>query len=76
MASVASSTDCCLGFSKEMIAAGVCLCGFVLALPNVTQGGIYFYKLMDKYTCVQSLAILSAVEVVVVLWIFGAGNLA
>ena len=60
---------------KEIIAFVVCLSAFFLALPNVFEGGIYFYKLMDWYTCVQSLAILMAVEVIVVLCIYGAKSL-
>ena len=63
------------GIRKEVIAFGVCLSAFFLAMPNVFEGGIYFYKLMDWYTCVQSLAILMAVEVIVVLWIYGSNSL-
>ena len=64
-----------LAIRKEFIALAVCAVAFCLALPNVFDGGIYFYKLMDWYTCVQSLAIMAAVEVVVVLWIYGSTNL-
>lgn len=86
--SVFSSVECCnnaledilhnQGYKavrKEFIALAVCAVAFCLALPNVFDGGIYFYKLMDWYTCVQSLAIMAAVEVVVVLWIYGSTNL-
>ena len=86
--SVFSAIECCINtfedilfhnrctyLRKEIIAFAVCFAAFVLALPNVFEGGIYFYKLMDWYTCVQSLAILMAVEVIVVLWIYGSTNL-
>ena len=86
--SVFSAIECCINtledilfhqgstyIKKEIIALAVCFAAFVLALPNVFEGGIYFYKLMDWYTCVQSLAILMAVEVIVVLWIYGSAQL-
>ena len=86
--SVFSAIECCINtvedilfhnghkyLRKETTAFIVCFAAFLLALPNVFEGGIYFYKLMDWYTCVQSLAILMAVEVIVVLWIYGSTNL-
>ena len=86
--SVFSAIECCINtledilfhngykyIRKETIAFVVCFAAFLLALPNVFEGGIYFYKLMDWYTCVQSLAILMAIEVIVVLWIYGSTNL-
>ena len=53
----------------------MCLVGFCGAIPLTFDGGIYLYKLMDWYTCVQSLSILAAIEVCVTLWVFGAGRL-
>ena len=60
---------------REMMAGLVCFTLFLATIPNCFQGGIFFYKLLDWYTCVQSLAIIGTLEVIVVLWIYGAKNL-
>ena len=57
-------------FRRELIALVVCLVSFVCAVPHMFDGGIYLYKLMEWYTAVQSLAILAAIEVVVICWIY------
>ena len=62
-------------FGRETVAFVVCLVLFFLTIPNMYSGGIYLYKLLDWYTCVQSVAIIGALEVVTVLWFFGARNL-
>ena len=56
---------------RELVAGVVCLAAFALATPNMFQGGIYLYKLLDWYTAVQSLAILAAFEICVICWIYG-----
>ena len=56
---------------REVVAGVVCLAAFSLATPNMFQGGIYLYKLLDWYTAVQSLAILAAFEICVICWIYG-----
>jgi len=55
---------------RELIALFVCLVSFGVAVPNMFDGGIYLYKLLDWYTAVQSLAVLAAIEVVVICWIY------
>ena len=62
-------------YSRYIVTGFVCLSLFLLTLPNCFNGGIYFYKLMDWYTCLQSLMIIGALEVVAILWIFGAKRL-
>ena len=61
--------------NRETVAGIVCLVLFGLSLPNIFNGGIYYYKLLDWYTCVQSVAIIGAIEVVTVLWIYGGTQL-
>lgn len=61
--------------SRELISAVICIVLFSMTLPNCFNGGIYFYKLLDWYTCVQSVAIIGCLEVVTVLWIYGARKL-
>nr|XP_014353038.1 PREDICTED: sodium- and chloride-dependent GABA transporter ine-like isoform X2 [Latimeria chalumnae] len=57
---------------KEFVVLVVCFAAFVLGIPNVTQGGIYFFQLMDHYTAVVSLMFLAFFEVVAVCWFYGA----
>ncbi|KAI1900983.1 hypothetical protein AGOR_G00055460 [Albula goreensis] len=56
---------------KEVLVLVVCLVGFVLGIPHITQGGIYVFQLMDHYTAVVSLMFLAFFEVLAVCWLFG-----
>eukprot|EP00062_Callorhinchus_milii_P016387 gi/632967621/ref/XP_007900079.1/ PREDICTED: sodium- and chloride-dependent GABA transporter 1-like isoform X1 [Callorhinchus milii] len=56
---------------KELVVFGVCFVAFVLGIPNVTQGGIYFFQLMDHYTAVVSLMFLAFFEVIAICWLYG-----
>ncbi|XP_010769878.1 sodium- and chloride-dependent GABA transporter 1-like [Notothenia coriiceps] len=56
---------------EELLTLAVCIVGFALGIPHVTQGGIYVFQLMDHYTAVVSLMFLAFFEVVAVCWIFG-----
>uniref|UniRef100_T1IMI3 Transporter n=1 Tax=Strigamia maritima TaxID=126957 RepID=T1IMI3_STRMM len=66
---------CCLK-RHEILVLIVCLVAFVCGLPNVTQGGIYFFQLMDYYAAAISLLYLAFFEVVAIVWFYGAGRLA
>ena len=57
-------------YRKEIIAGFVCFVLFLVAVPNMFDGGIYLYKLLDWYVAVQSLAILAAIETVAICWIY------
>ncbi|XP_072104042.1 sodium- and chloride-dependent GABA transporter 1 isoform X2 [Mobula birostris] len=60
---------------KEMVVLAVCFVAFLLGIPNVTQGGIYFFQLMDHYTAVVSLMFLAFFEVVAICWLYGVRRL-
>nr|XP_039249177.1 sodium- and chloride-dependent betaine transporter-like [Styela clava] len=61
---------------KEIVALIVCLVCFLLGLPNVAQGGMYFFILMDHYSAVVSLMYVASFEVMAICWCYGASRLA
>ncbi|XP_051887830.1 sodium- and chloride-dependent GABA transporter ine-like [Pristis pectinata] len=60
---------------KEMVVLAVCFVAFLLGIPNVTEGGIYFFQLMDHYTAVVSLMFLAFFEVIAICWCYGVHRL-
>ncbi|XP_038676714.1 sodium- and chloride-dependent GABA transporter 1-like isoform X1 [Scyliorhinus canicula] len=60
---------------KEMVVLVVCFVAFMLGIPNITQGGIYLFQLMDHYTAVVSLMFLAFFEVVAICWFYGVRRL-
>ncbi|KAI4820976.1 hypothetical protein KUCAC02_028930 [Chaenocephalus aceratus] len=60
---------------EELLTLAVCIVGFALGIPHVTEGGIYVFQLMDHYTAVVSLMFLAFFEVVAVCWIFGVSRI-
>ncbi|XP_042891761.1 sodium- and chloride-dependent GABA transporter ine-like [Penaeus japonicus] len=60
----------------EILVMIVCLISFISGLPNVTEGGIYFFQLIDYYAASVSLMYVAFFEVIAVVWIYGAGRLA
>ncbi|XP_028680284.1 sodium- and chloride-dependent GABA transporter 1 isoform X2 [Erpetoichthys calabaricus] len=60
---------------KELLVLVVCFVAFVLGIPNVAEGGIYVFQLLDHYTAVVSLMFLAFFEVTAVCWIFGVSRL-
>ncbi|GAB1602619.1 sodiumchlorideine-likedependent and chloride-dependent GABA transporter ine-like [Argonauta hians] len=60
---------------KELLVLLVCLVSFVGGLPNVTQGGIYFFQLIDRYAAGVSVMYLAFFEVIAVTWFYGARRL-
>ncbi|KAK7483431.1 hypothetical protein BaRGS_00025371 [Batillaria attramentaria] len=61
---------------KEVLVAVVCFVSFLCGLPNITQGGFWFFTLIDYYAAALSLMILAFFEVIGVTWFYGAGCLA
>ncbi|XP_075912785.1 sodium- and chloride-dependent GABA transporter ine-like [Petromyzon marinus] len=60
---------------REVVVAAVCGLALLLGLPNITQGGIYFFQLMDHYTAIISLTFLACFEVVAVCLVYGSSRL-
>ncbi|KAK6190230.1 hypothetical protein SNE40_002149 [Patella caerulea] len=60
---------------KEFLVIGVCFVSFLFGLPNLSQGGIYFFQLIDYYAAALSLMILAFFEVIAITWFYGARRL-
>ncbi|ELU15127.1 hypothetical protein CAPTEDRAFT_142937 [Capitella teleta] len=61
---------------KELVVLIVCAFAYLLGLPNITNGGIYFFKLIDTYSSGISLMLIAFFEVIAVAWGYGAHRLA
>ncbi|XP_074641090.1 sodium- and chloride-dependent GABA transporter ine-like [Tubulanus polymorphus] len=61
---------------KEIVVLIVCIIAFLLGLPNITNGGIYFFQLIDYFAAGISLMYLAFFEVVAITWVYGANKLA
>ncbi|XP_067864282.1 sodium- and chloride-dependent GABA transporter 1 [Heptranchias perlo] len=60
---------------KEFVVLGVCVIALLLGIPNVTQGGIYVFQLLDHYTAQVSIVFLAFFEVVAICWFYGISRL-
>ncbi|KAL7307180.1 hypothetical protein TKK_0000904 [Trichogramma kaykai] len=59
----------------EMLVLLVCIVSFLFGLPNVTQGGIYFFQLIDHYAASISIMFLAFFEVIAISWFYGVRRL-
>jgi solute carrier family 6 amino acid transporter-like protein 5/7/9/14 len=57
---------------KTLLMIALCLLEFLLGIPCICQGGIYYLQIMDWYSSTFSLMILSFTELMVIAWIYGA----
>ncbi|KAK6638401.1 hypothetical protein RUM44_008830 [Polyplax serrata] len=55
----------------EVLVLAVCFVSFVLGLPNVFQGGIFFFQLIDHYAASISIMYLSFFELIAISWFYG-----
>ncbi|XP_032902071.1 sodium- and chloride-dependent GABA transporter ine-like isoform X1 [Amblyraja radiata] len=60
---------------KEFVVLAVCVAAFLLGIPNVTQGGIYVFQLLDHYTAQVSIVFLAFCEVIAVCCFYGVSRL-
>ncbi|CAH1406669.1 unnamed protein product [Nezara viridula] len=60
----------------ELLVFAVCCVSFILGFPLVTQGGIFFFQLIDHYAVCNSIVYIAFFEVIAVSWFYGAGRLA
>ncbi|XP_066146284.1 sodium- and chloride-dependent GABA transporter ine-like isoform X2 [Euwallacea fornicatus] len=59
----------------EVLVLIICVISFLCGLPNVTQGGIYFFQLIDHYAASISIMYLAFFEVIAIAWFYGAVRL-
>ncbi|XP_044732346.1 sodium- and chloride-dependent GABA transporter ine-like isoform X2 [Chrysoperla carnea] len=59
----------------EMVVLVICVISFIFGLPNVTQGGIYYFQLIDHYAASISIMYLAFFEIIAVAWFYGAWRL-
>ncbi|XP_066597207.1 sodium- and chloride-dependent GABA transporter ine isoform X2 [Prorops nasuta] len=62
-------------FCHEILVLLVCVISFLFGLPNITQGGIYFFQLIDHYAASLSIMFLAFFEVIAVSWFYGVRRL-
>ncbi|KAJ8320882.1 hypothetical protein KUTeg_002469 [Tegillarca granosa] len=60
---------------KTILTAVICILGFLLGLPCITQGGVYVLQLMDWYCASISVMFLAFLEVTVMAWCYGSNRL-
>lgn len=50
---------------------GICTCGFLLGLPQVTRGGFYILNIMDNFVGGINLLLLGFFEIITIMYIYG-----
>ncbi|KAH0551230.1 hypothetical protein KQX54_000544 [Cotesia glomerata] len=58
-----------------MLVLIICAVSFICGLPNVSQGGIYFFQLIDHYAASISIMFLAFFEVIAISWFYGVRRL-
>lgn len=58
--------------NKVIVTAIISVLEFLLGLPCICAGGVYFFQIMDWYCSTFSLMVLSLTECVVLAWVYGA----
>ncbi|XP_044271183.1 sodium- and chloride-dependent GABA transporter ine-like isoform X2 [Tribolium madens] len=59
----------------EVLVLIICVVSLICGLPNVTQGGIYFFQLIDHYAASISIMYLAFFEVIAIAWFYGVTRL-
>nr|XP_003701849.2 PREDICTED: sodium- and chloride-dependent GABA transporter ine isoform X1 [Megachile rotundata] len=59
----------------ETLVLLICVISFLFGLPNITQGGIYFFQLIDHYAASISIMFLAFFEVIAISWCYGVRRL-
>ncbi|XP_012286546.1 sodium- and chloride-dependent GABA transporter ine isoform X1 [Orussus abietinus] len=59
----------------EMLVLLICVVSFLFGLPNITQGGIFFFQLIDHYAASISIMFLAFFEVIAISWFYGVRRL-
>ncbi|XP_011138636.1 sodium- and chloride-dependent GABA transporter ine isoform X1 [Harpegnathos saltator] len=59
----------------EILVLLICVVSFLFGLPNITQGGIYFFQLIDHYAASMSIMFLAFFEIIAISWLYGVRRL-
>ncbi len=57
--------------SKSLVGIACCAGGFLLGVPMCANGGIYMFQLADWFSASWALLILSVVEIVLLMYVYG-----
>ncbi|XP_013104533.2 sodium- and chloride-dependent GABA transporter ine [Stomoxys calcitrans] len=63
-----------LGY-HEIVVLIVSVISFLFGLPNLIQGGIYFFQLMDHYAASVTIMFLAFCQMIAIAWFYGTGRL-
>lgn len=59
----------------ELLVLIVCVVSFFFGLPNLVQGGIYYFQLIDHYAASISIMFLAFFQIIAISWFYGVGRL-
>lgn len=59
----------------ELLVLIVCVISFFFGLPNIIQGGIYFFQLIDHYAASISIMFLAFFQMIAITWFYGVRRL-
>lgn len=58
-----------------MLVLIICVVSFFFGLPNIIQGGIYFFQLIDHYAASVSIMFLAFFQMIAIAWFYGSARL-
>lgn len=59
----------------ELLVLIVCMVSFFFGLPNLVQGGIYYFQLIDHYAASISIMFLAFFQIIAISWFYGVRRL-
>ncbi|XP_034669550.1 sodium- and chloride-dependent GABA transporter ine isoform X1 [Drosophila subobscura] len=63
-----------LGY-HEIVVLFVCVISCLFGMPNIIQGGIYYFQLMDHYAASVTIMFLAFCQMIGIAWFYGTGRL-
>lgn len=59
----------------ELLVLIICCVAFFFGLPNLIQGGIYYFQLIDHYAASISIMFLAFFQIIAIAWFYGVRRL-
>ena len=59
----------------EVMVLFVCIFSMLCGIPNLFEGGIYFFQIIDYYTAAISLMYIALFETIAIVWLYGTKRL-